>query len=114
MGKVRHNVRAGPILRSDKLAPENAPPVNQVAFGKAEGAIELVTALLFIVDGEQVDTVLLEELAVGGPVIVRIDGEHDHLRVSALQLCQRGYLVKTGLAPGGPEDQQDNLALIGA
>jgi hypothetical protein len=50
------------------------------------------------------------ELPVGGRIFIRADGEHNHVRESALHCYQRWQFLDAGRAPCCPEVQHDHLA----
>ena len=110
--QVVHDFGVGPVLRTDELAADFASAVDDVGFRRSRGPECEVALLRFVVDGEKVDVVIDEELAVGIGIIIEIDAENDDLRHLFLQIDERGKLLKAGRAPGGPEIEDHNFAAI--
>jgi len=75
-----HNFRAGPVLRADELAADNARLVDDVGFWGAEGVELGVRALGAVENAEKLDVVTDEEAAVGVGVRIHADGDDLDLR----------------------------------
>jgi len=110
--EIVHDFGVGPVLRADELAADFALGVDDVGLGRAGGAEGEVAPLRFVVDGEQVDVVVDQELAIRRGIVVEIDAENDDLRHLLLQFDERGEFFKTGGAPGGPEIEDHDFAAV--
>ena len=109
-GDVGSDFRVIPVGGADELAADHAVLVDDVGFGKLEGAVEHIGRVLGITHGEQVDVVVANELLVGAVVGVLADGENRHLVAQILlELDQRWHLFDAGRAPRRPEVEQHGL-----
>jgi hypothetical protein len=108
--EVGHEGGIGPVLGADELAAQDALSVDDVGFGDLDGAVEGVDALVFVADGDEIDVVVDEELAVDVGVLIHADGddfEAGHLFVEGEEA---GEFFDAGSAPGGPEIEDDDAA----
>lgn len=110
LGKVVEDFRACPLGRTDELAPDDTVAIDHKAFRHAHTAEAKVGTLRTVADAEQVQIVLLQELLVGGIVVVDGNGQYLHLGHGFLQLLQAWKFVEAGGAPGRPEVEDDHMA----
>ena len=108
--EVVHDLGAGPGLGADELAAEDAVAVDDVGFGDEGGAVEGVDALFAVADGDEIDVVAGEELAIDGVILVGADADDGELGHLSLQVKEAGELFDAGGAPGGPEIEDDDAA----
>ncbi len=108
--EVVEDLGAGPVLGADELAAKDAGAVDDVGFGDLGGAVEGVDALIAVADGDEVDVVAGEELAVKSVVLVDADADDGELGHLFLELEEAGELFDAGGAPGGPEVEDDDAA----
>jgi hypothetical protein len=110
--EVVADFRVGPVGVADDFAADDAFSIDDVGFGPAFGVEELGGGLVGIADADEVNMMAGEEAVVGGRVLVDADGKDGKLGVVMLKLKERGHLLDTGRAPGGPEVQQHDTAAI--
>ncbi len=108
--EVVDDLGAGPVLGVDELAAEVAVPVDDVGFGDLGGAVEGVDAAFAVADGEEVDVVAGEELAVEGIILVEADADDVELGHLVLEGEEAGEFFDAGGAPGGPKVEEDDVA----
>lgn len=103
-----------PILGANDLAQDFAVTVDDVGFGIHDRAVVDGGPFGGVTRGREVDAVLLEESAVGGFVFIDTDAEDDSIARgdALLELHESGSLFDARRAPGGPEIEDDDLALI--
>src|SRR5271166_1452341 len=65
-----------------------------------------------VADGDQVDVTAGEEAAVRVGIFVDADGKDGQIGLVVVELEERRQLDDAGLAPGGPEVEQHDLASI--
>ncbi len=78
--QVVHDLRAGPVLRADKLAPNDALAVDDVGFRRPRGAKGEIAALGGIECCAEDDVVVGQVLPVGGRILVKAYGQHNNPR----------------------------------
>ena len=110
--QVRAHFGAGPVLRSDKLAPDDAFAVDHIGFRPHIRVEELGGRLGGVADGEEVDVAAGNELAVGIGVFVDADSDDGEIGLVAVQIDQRRQFFDAGTAPAGPEVEQNDLAAV--
>ena len=108
--EVVEDFGAGPVLGADEFAAEDAGAVDDVSFGDLGGAVEGVDALIAVADGDEVDVVAGEELAVEVVVLVDADADDGELGHLFLEFEEAGEFFDAGGAPGGPEVEDDDAA----
>ena len=101
---------AGPVLGGDELAAEVALAVDDVGLGYEFGAVEGGDLLAGVADGEEIDVVEVEEVLVGGGVLVPADGYYGEVGHLALEGEEAGQLFDAGGAVGGPEVEDYDAA----
>jgi hypothetical protein len=114
MGEVVQNLRRGPVLRADELAPDLSLAIDDEGLRKAKRSVKRVAVLLLIADGQEVDPMLGQKLPVGAGIFVDIHAQHYQLRHLALQLVERRNLLNAWSTPTGPEIENNHLAPVGA
>ena len=106
------NFGAGPVLRADELAADEAFAIDDVGFGPHFGFEELGGVLVRVADGDEVDVVANEEVAVLVGIFIDADGKNGDAGQVVMELEEGGQFNDAGLAPGGPEVEQHHLAAI--
>lgn len=120
LGLAEYGVKIGehpggvPVLGADDFAEDLAATIDDVGFGVHDRAVVDGGFLAGVAGGGIVDAVLLEKSAVGGFVFIDRDTEDDAVtRGNALlEVDEGGSLFNAGRAPGGPEIEDDNFALV--
>lgn len=108
--EVAGDLRAGPVLRVDELAAENAVLVDDVGFGDLGGTVELVDAAVGVADGGDLDVVIGEEAAVDVVGLVHGDADDGEVGHLFMKIEEAGQLLHAGGAPGGPKIEDDGVA----
>jgi hypothetical protein len=103
---------AGPVLGADELAADYAFAVDDVGFRPHVGVEEICGGLLGVADGDEVDVAAKQEAGVGVGVLVDADGEDGEAGLVVVEFEKRWQFDDAGLAPSGPEVEQDDLAAI--
>ena len=80
MGKIIHNFRRRPVLRTDELTPNLAAAIDSVGIRENKGSVKRVAAPLRIADGQEIDLVPGKKSLVGGGILVHIHAYHNQLR----------------------------------
>ena len=110
--EVLANLGAGPILRADELAADDALAVNDVGFRPHIGVEKLGCAFAGIADGGEVNVAMEDKTAVGVGVLIDADSEDGEVGLVVVEGEQGGHFLNAGRAPRGPEVEQDDLATI--
>lgn len=113
--QVVSELRAGPDLRADEFAAKHAAAINHVGFRISGGSVKFGRVMGGITYGHNAGHGMRsKKVGIGGGVIIVTDGKDNHLRVLLSQGDQRGQFLTAGAAPGGPEVQDDEVALVAA
>ncbi len=108
--EVAGDLGADPVLGADKLAPDDALPVEDESFRRARGAEGEIGALGAVEQCAHSDVVVDHVLAVGLRILVKADRQHNNAGHLLLQLGERWPLSQAVGAPGRPEVEHDDLA----
>ena len=103
-----------PILRANKLTPDDAFAVYDIRFGPHVGVKKVCSGLARIAHCNEVYVVGLQEFGVGAWILINADGEDDDVRILVVELKERRHLFNTRGAPGSPEVEQYHLTAITA
>jgi hypothetical protein len=110
--EIVHDLGAGPVLWADELAADFSLTIDDVGFRRTGGAEGQIALLGFVVNGEQIDVIVDEVLAVSVDIVIEIDTENDELRHLLLEIDERGELFEAGSAPGSPEVENYYFAAV--
>jgi len=86
--------------------------INDIGFRPHVGVEEPGGRLRGVEGGDEVDVMANEEGGVSLGVRVNADGENGDAGHVVVKLEERGQFLEAGLAPGGPEIDQDDLSAI--
>lgn len=111
-GKEGTDLGAGPILRADELAADDAFAVNDVAFGPHLGVVEIGGTLCGIAYGDEIYVMRGEKVRVGVGIVIDAYGKDDDAGHLVVEVKERGHFCHTGTTPCGPEVEQNNLSAI--
>ena len=106
------DLRIVPILRADVLANYVAGAIDHVGFRNLHGTVAMHYILRGIADGEEIDVIRQQEIAVSLRVLVDADAENLQLRQSMVKGKERRKLLHTRGAPACPERKQHHLTSI--
>jgi hypothetical protein len=103
---------AGPVLRADVFAADDAVAVDDVGLRPHVGVEEFGSGLAGVADGDEVDMTPGDEGGIGVRVIVNADADDDQAGHIAVKLKERRQLLDAGGALTPPEVEQDHAAAI--
>ena len=110
--QIRLYLRAGPVLRSHKLPPDDSLAVNDVGFRPHVCLEECGCGLFGIADSDEVYMTADKEILVFIRILVDAYADNRQVGQIVVQLDERGQLDQAGRAPCGPEIEQDDVAAI--
>ncbi len=106
------NLGAGPILGAYEFAADDPLAVDDVGLRPHVGVVELGRGFVRIADVDEIHMMPAEKAGVCVGILVDADGKHSQAGLIVVKLKKRWQLDDAGLAPGGPEVEQDHPATI--
>ena len=103
---------AGPVLRADEFAADDAVAVDQVGFRPHVGVVELRCGLRWVAHRDEIDVMTDKETGIGSGIVVDADGEDGQGGHLVVQFEERRQLLEARGALAPPEVEQDDIAAI--